>query len=87
MKISTSLEGELIPCPGNLSSEDQSKYGGQYVCAVSFSDHTVVAADSDPVVALEEARKKGYENPVVFYVPLPGERFAFLETSEAITIR
>ena len=81
------LEGELIPCPGNLSLEDQSRYGGQYVCTVSFQDNTIVSAHSDAMVAHHRAKEKGHPDPVCFYVPSPGERFAFLETSEAITIR
>ena len=80
-------EGKLSCNPGNLSTEDQSRYGGQYVCVPSFQDNTVVSAHSDAMVAHHRAKEKGHPDPVCFYVPSPGERFAFLETSEAITIR
>ena len=77
-----------------LSEEDAKKYAGQYVCTVSFQDHTVVSAHEDPSVARQEAIKKGYFDPVCFYVSGPDEtlspscgKWSFLETSEAITIR
>jgi len=70
-----------------LSEEDAKKYAGQHVCTVSFQDHTVVAADSDAVVAKEEATAKGHPDAVCFFVPRPFDKFAFIETSEARTFR
>lgn len=70
-----------------LSEEDAKKYAGMYVCTVSFKDHTVVAAHLDAVVAKEEATAKGHPDAACFFVPRPFDRFAFIETSEAITFR
>ena len=70
-----------------LSEEDIKKYAGQHVCTISFSDHTVVSANKDEAIARQEAANKGYPNAVCFPVSRPFDKFAFLETSEAITIR
>lgn len=45
------------------------KYGGQYVATRSFKDSTVVAHGTDFIRVHSQAKEKGIENPVVFYVP------------------
>ncbi|UCD27377.1 MAG: hypothetical protein JSV03_09620 [Planctomycetota bacterium] len=45
------------------------KYDGQYVAMVSAEDNTIVGAGKTPEEALNEARKKGVENPFLLYVP------------------
>ena len=60
-----------------LSKEDQIKYGGQFVCQLSFKDRTIIASDVNPSEALTKAREKGCKYPVIFYMPKPGEKFVF----------
>jgi len=62
-----------------LSSEDQKKYAGQYVCFPSFSDRRVIAAHIEVVKAREMAEEGGFKNPVTFYVSSPNERLTPLE--------
>jgi NADPH-dependent glutamate synthase beta subunit-like oxidoreductase len=45
------------------------KYNGQYVAMKSVDDNTIVGAGKTPNEALEEARKKGIQNPLLLYVP------------------
>lgn len=45
------------------------EYNGQYVALKSSEDDTVIAASEDPEDALNMAREKGVENPIIFYVP------------------
>jgi hypothetical protein len=48
------------------------KYGGKYVATRSFQDKDVVASGDTPVAVRDEAAKKGYLSPVIFFVPQPG---------------
>jgi hypothetical protein len=48
---------------------DAGKYGGQYVATKSFLDKEVICHGNDPVKVFNEARSKGIEEPVIFYVP------------------
>jgi hypothetical protein len=52
-----------------LSEKNGEKYAGKYVCLKKFGSKKVVAANEDPALALAEAKRKGYEHPVTFYVP------------------
>lgn len=54
--------------PRFLSKKDGIKYAGQYVCLKSFGSRKVVSANADPLIAIAEARKKGYKDPVCFMV-------------------
>ena len=45
------------------------KYDGQYVAMVSAEDNTIAGAGNTPEEALNEARKKGVNNPFLLYVP------------------
>ena len=56
----------MEPC---LLVKDSEKYGGQYVATRSFTDKEVISCGNDPVKVFEEAKRKGVEEPVVFYVP------------------
>lgn len=49
--------------------KDGEKYSGQYVATRTFRDKTVLSAGSDPSEVFEEAKSKGADDPVVFYVP------------------
>jgi len=51
---------------------DSEKYGGLFVATKSFLDKDVVTSGSDLVEVYNEAKKKGIENPVVFFVPEKG---------------
>ncbi len=45
------------------------KYNGRYVALKSFEDNTVVGVGDDPESALNDARAKGFDAPVLLYVP------------------
>lgn len=45
------------------------KYYGQYVAMKSLNDNTIVGAGDTPEEALNEARKKGIQDPFLLYVP------------------
>ena len=45
------------------------KYNWRYVAMKSFEDHTIIGSGEDPESALKEAAAKGYESPVLLYVP------------------
>ena len=47
-------------------------YNGRYVAMRDFGNHTIIADGSTPQEAYEKALKKGYESPVVTFVPLKG---------------
>lgn len=47
----------------------EKKYEGKYVAMESFSGHKVVASGATPSSVLERARGKGYETPVLVYIP------------------
>ncbi|MBE9503685.1 MAG: hypothetical protein IME96_05870 [Proteobacteria bacterium] len=53
----------------NILIKDSEKYGGQYVATRSFKDKEVVCSGSDPAKVSNEAKNKGIDEPVVFYVP------------------
>ncbi len=48
---------------------DGEKYGGQYVATRTFIDKEVIAHGDDLVKVTNEAKNKGIDTPVVFYVP------------------
>ena len=45
------------------------EYNGRYVALKSFEDHSVVGVGDDPESALQDARAKGVEDPVLVYIP------------------
>lgn len=45
------------------------KYDGQYIAMVSAKDDTIVGSGITPEEALNEARKKNVQAPILFYVP------------------
>lgn len=45
------------------------KYNGKYVAIVSAEDHTLVGDGAIPEDALIKARKKGFKNPFIIYIP------------------
>ena len=47
---------------------DNSKYNDQYVVTRSFTDDKVLLHGTDPLKLLEQAKKQGIENPVIFFV-------------------
>lgn len=48
---------------------NSSKYDGKYVAMIDADDNTIVGAGSTPDQALNEARKKGVQNPFLIYIP------------------
>ncbi len=55
----------------NDKTEDMSKYYDKYVAMVSFNDKTIIAYDEDPVKVMKQAKKKGFESPVLHYIHNP----------------
>lgn len=45
------------------------KYSGKYVALKSFFDKHVVASGDDPVKVVASAKKKGYMDSVLLFVP------------------
>lgn len=50
-----------------LIKED--KYEGKYVALVSFDDHRVIGVGAFPNEAYNNAKEKGFKDPVIVYVP------------------
>ncbi|MEM7816828.1 MAG: DUF5678 domain-containing protein [Candidatus Aenigmatarchaeota archaeon] len=50
-----------------LIKED--KYSGRYVAIKDFYDDTVIADGKTPQEVYEKAMKKGFNNPVILFVP------------------
>ena len=45
------------------------KYNGRYVAIKDFEDGAVIADGKDPQETYEKAVKKGFDNPVILFVP------------------
>jgi hypothetical protein len=52
--------------------KDGKKYGGKYVATKSFKHTDVLCSGTDPLMVIEEAKKKGAKNPVLIYVAEKG---------------
>lgn len=50
-------------------AENIDRYCGQYVAKKSFKDNKVIVSGKDPVKVLEQAKRRGADDPVIFYVP------------------
>lgn len=48
---------------------NSNKYDGQYVAIISAEDNTIVGSGNTPEEALNEANKKGIQNPFLVYIP------------------
>ncbi len=48
------------------------KYIGRFVAMASFNKRSVVASGKDPVDVMNRAEKKGYQDPLVIFVPPKG---------------
>ena len=46
------------------------RYTGRYVAIKDFNDNTVISDGKEPQEAYKKAVEKGYNNPVVLFVPL-----------------
>lgn len=45
------------------------KHEGKFIAFRSVSDRTIVAEGSNPDTVILKAKKAGYENPMIMYVP------------------
>lgn len=45
------------------------EYNGCYVAMRSFEDHTIIGVGDDPETAMKDALSKGYQDPVLLYIP------------------
>jgi len=46
------------------------KYNGRYVAIKDFNETTVISDGDNPQEAYEKAIKKGFNDPVILFVPL-----------------
>ncbi|MGR3219110.1 MAG: DUF5678 domain-containing protein [Candidatus Anammoxibacter sp.] len=49
--------------------KDSEVYSGQYVATKSFVDKEVICHGDNPISVTAEAKEKGINDPVVFYIP------------------
>lgn len=56
---------------------ESDEYSGKYVAQPDFDKREVIASNVDPEKAYDEAVSKGYEHPVVFYVPEKGATYIY----------
>jgi hypothetical protein len=52
--------------------KNSKKYGGMYVATKDFKDTNVVTSGKDMEKVYKDAKNRGIEDPVVFYVPKKG---------------
>ena len=55
--------------PDCVLVRNSEKYSGKYVATRTFQDKEVVVSGTDPAKVFNDAKKRGVEDPVVFYVP------------------
>jgi hypothetical protein len=55
-----------------LLLENHKNFGGKYVAKKSFSDVEVISAADTPQAVHAEAKEKGIDDPVIFFVPKEG---------------
>jgi len=53
----------------NVLIRDAEKYSGSFVATLSFTSKDVICSGKDAMSVLEEAKKRGADDPVVFYIP------------------
>lgn len=44
-------------------------YAGKFIATASFNTKTIIASGKDPIKVRGRAVQKGYDSPVVVYVP------------------
>ena len=54
-----------------ISEEDPTKFYDTYITMPSFNDKRIISYNEDPIIAMQEARSKGFPDPVKTYVPCP----------------
>jgi Family of unknown function (DUF5678) len=52
--------------------KNSEKYFGQYVAVKSFTNRDVVSHGSVPLDVVNEAKQKGFSEPVLIFVPVKG---------------
>ena len=53
------------------------KYEGKFVAIISPSDKHIIASGNTPYQVSKKAEKKGYKEPVIFFVPKSGMNYAY----------
>ncbi|MDO8785081.1 MAG: DUF5678 domain-containing protein [Syntrophales bacterium] len=53
----------------NLLLNNGELYGGKYVALKSFKEKDAISSGDNPLDVYNEAKNKGADDPVVFYVP------------------
>lgn len=54
---------------GNVLVKDE-KYSGRFIALKDFNDNTVIVDGKNPKEVLDKAISKGYQNPVILFVPI-----------------
>ena len=54
-----------------LSEDDPSKFYDTHITHPTFNDQRIISSNKDPLIAIKEARAKGFQNPVSIYIPDP----------------
>jgi len=71
------LENRTEPSEFQLIQGDASKYHDKYVALAGFNSKKVIAYGKDPRKVIEKARKKGFKEPVIVYVPDPNITYIY----------
>ena len=56
----------------NILLNDGSKYGGKYVALRSFLEKDVISSGDNAAEVYRDAKGRGADDPVLFYVPEQG---------------
>lgn len=61
-----------MPVKTILTKKDGKKHSGKYVATKSLTSRTVVSSGTNASTVANEAKEKGVDEPVVFFVPKKG---------------
>lgn len=53
------------------------KYQGHHIAYESFNSRKIVAFGDDPVIVINKAKKQGFLDPVLSYVPEANRTFVY----------
>ena len=51
--------------------DDVPQFYGTHIATPSFNDTRIVASNEDPIVTIEEAQARGFQDPVIHFYPNP----------------
>ena len=68
-------ERDIPSSPGIIKVSK--KYINQYVAFPSFNSKKIIAYGKDPSRVIKKARKRGFQNPVIMYIPDPDVTYIY----------